>query len=89
MKQDPPRPTLDQLHRQAPWWWIVCQHCLHSRPVALVPFIIRWGPGTSSDMLRRSARCGKCGRKGATLQMPSWGDMGIGFQPFPTGANRG
>jgi hypothetical protein len=51
MKQEPPRPTLDQLQRQAPWWLVVCTHCLHPRPVALTLFIIRWGPGTSSDML--------------------------------------
>jgi hypothetical protein len=30
------------------------------------------GPDASSDMLRRSARCSKCGAKGATLTLPSW-----------------
>src|SRR5262249_52894349 len=65
-----PRPTLEELHRAAPWWWVICDQCLHSTAVALVPFIIRWGPGTSSDVLRRSARCTKCGCKGAALQHP-------------------
>src|SRR5262249_59530279 len=31
----------------------------HSRPMALVPFIFRWGHGTSSDILRRSAVCSR------------------------------
>jgi hypothetical protein len=28
---------------------------LHRKPVAFVPFIIRWGPDASSDMLRLGA----------------------------------
>jgi hypothetical protein len=47
------------------------------------PFIIRWGADTSSNMLRSSARCSHCGRKGASLQHPSWGGSTIGIQPFP------
>ena len=62
--------------------------CLHSTPVALVPFIIRWGPGASSDVLRRSARCTKCGRKGATLQHPVWAGADVGFESFPVGHAR-
>jgi len=30
------------------------------------------GAVASSDMLRRSARCTRCGRKGATIQLPGW-----------------
>ena len=56
---------------------------MHRKPVAFVPFIIRWGPDASTDMLRRSARCTKCGRKGAALQHPSWAGMDVGFEPFP------
>jgi hypothetical protein len=39
-------PTLEQLRRSAPWWWVCCRNarCLHKAPVALTPFIIRWGP---------------------------------------------
>jgi hypothetical protein len=79
----PPTPTLEQLRRGTPWCWVVCENCMHPKPVAFVPFIIRWGPDASSDMLRRSARCTKCGRKGAALQHPSWAGMHIGFEPFP------
>ena len=84
MKTETPRPTLEQLRRGTPWCWIVCEHCMHRKPVALVPFIIRWGPDASSDMLRRSARCSSCGRKGAALQHPSRAGMHVGFEPFPS-----
>jgi hypothetical protein len=51
--------------------------------MALVPLIIHWGANTSSDKLRRCARCTKCGSKGATLQHPGWVGEQIGFAPFP------
>ena len=57
MERAPTIPTLEQLRRGHPWCWVVCERCLHRRPVAFVPFIIRWGPDASSDILRRSARC--------------------------------
>jgi hypothetical protein len=40
------------------------------RAVAIAPFIIRWGPGGWQEMLRRAARCTKCGRRGVELQPP-------------------
>jgi|GEM_PF-5542814 len=40
-------------------------------PATLAPFIIRWGAEASSDVLRQSAVCRKCGHKGATLVHPS------------------
>jgi hypothetical protein len=84
MKRDPPAPTLEELRRDCPWCWVVCERCLHRKAVAFVPFIIRWGPGASSDILRRSARCEKCGAKGgASLQHPSWAGMQVGWEPFP------
>jgi hypothetical protein len=55
---------------------------MHRRPVAFVPFLIRWGPVASSDLLRRSARCGRCGAKGAALQDPSWGAVMSTGNPF-------
>jgi hypothetical protein len=69
------------------WCWLYCNDltCNHSAPVAIAPFVIRWGPDASSDVLRRSARCSKCGRKGATTVRASWVDTEIGFQPFPVG----
>jgi hypothetical protein len=51
--------------------------------MAFAPLVIRWGADTSSDMLRRCARCTKCGTKGATLQQPGWMGEQIGFAPFP------
>jgi hypothetical protein len=80
----PPAPTLGDLRRSAPWLWINCAAgCGHYRPVALAPFIIRYGAEASSDMLRRAALCTCCGHKGATLQHPSWGGSEVGFVPFP------
>jgi hypothetical protein len=83
MKSKPQAPTLEQLRRGTPWCWVVCEHCLHRRAIAFVPLIIRWGPDTSSDLLRRSARCTECGRKGAVFQHPSWAGMDIEWVPFP------
>jgi hypothetical protein len=85
MKPTPSIPTLEQPRRGTPWCWVVCEGCLHRKPVAFVPLIIRSDPDASSDVLRRSARCTKCGRKGAVLQHPNWAGMRIGFEPFPIG----
>ena len=87
MSREPggPAATLEQLRQFAPWVWVYCSnpHCLRSQPVALAPYIIRWGPDASSDMLRAWARCRRCGTKGATLQLPGWGGRSIGVAPFP------
>jgi hypothetical protein len=40
-----PRPTLAQLRERHSWLWVWCERCHHHAPMALVPFIIRWGPG--------------------------------------------
>ena len=41
-------PTLAQLQRSAPgkWCWVYCaaNGCLHHAPMAIAPFVIRWGP---------------------------------------------
>lgn len=71
----PPGPiaTLGELHRWPPHWlWAYCGNHLCKRsyratPLALAPYVIRWGANASSDMLRRSARCTVCGHKGARL----------------------
>jgi hypothetical protein len=84
MKRNLPAPTLEELRRDCAWCWVVCERCLHREAVAFVPLIIRWGSHASSDLLRRSARYGKCGaRGGASLQHPSWGGMDVGWEPFP------
>ena len=78
----PPVPTLSQIQRGTAWVWLVCQSCQHFQPVTLAQFVIRWGPDISSDVLRRSARCHRCGHKGAALQHPSWTGSETGFQTY-------
>ena len=78
-----PVPTLADLHRTTCWLWLDCPACRHRRPAALVPFMIRWGIDASSDRLRRSVSCGKCGHKGAQTYLPSFVDAAVGFEPFP------
>jgi hypothetical protein len=59
-------PTLGQLHDAGPkWLWLYCQAPgrYHHAPAAIAPFVIRWGPEASSDMLRHSARRWACGAK--------------------------
>jgi hypothetical protein len=65
--------------------WVVCERCLHRKPVAFVRSSFAEGPDASSDVLRRSSRCEKCGAKGADLQHPSWHGEQVRWEPFPTG----
>jgi hypothetical protein len=76
-------PDFGASQRQTCWLWLYCRACGRGAPVALAPFIIRWGAKASSDVLRRSGRCGDCGGKGVTLMNPSWQDMQTGLSPFP------
>ena len=78
-------PTLGQLRERQCWIWLHCNRssCMHYVPVALTPIIILLGEDASSDRLRHSARCSKCGSKGATIQLPSWASEDVGYQPFP------
>ena len=91
-KKAPPVPTIGELCRSPGWFWADCynRECSHRRPLPFVPFAIRWGPDTSSDVLhtssdvlRRNLRCTKCGHRGAATMAPSWIDMQVGEQPFP------
>jgi hypothetical protein len=76
--------TLAELRKDACWIWLICNRCMHRRPFALAPFIIRYGGNTSSNLFRNNGRCGRCGKKGGvTIQGPSWAGTEIGFQPFP------
>jgi hypothetical protein len=63
--------------------WAYCGQCQHRRPLAIAPFVIRWGPSTSSDRLRKNLVCQRCGHHGALLYAPSWAGNTIGWQPFP------
>jgi hypothetical protein len=84
----PTVPMLAELRSSSPWVWVYCRKtdCTHRAPMAFVPLIIRWGPDTSSDRLRHSARCTRCGGKGAMLFHPSYVDRIVGFQRVPTTA---
>jgi hypothetical protein len=77
------RTTLGDLQHASPWGWLNCEKCQHHAPLARAVRVIRWGAHTSSDKLRRCARCTACGHKGATIQHPGWAGEHIGFMPFP------
>jgi hypothetical protein len=64
------------------WMWATCDFCGHRRPIAITPYVIRWGPGASSNKLRRALRC-RCGHKGCSIQMPRWIDLTAGVQMWP------
>jgi hypothetical protein len=76
---------LQEMRKLAPWLWVNCLNvrCLHRAPTALAPLIIRGGEHASSDVLRHSAKCSRCGRKGASLTTPSWEGLDTGFASFP------
>jgi len=76
-------PTLAQMAAQVHWWWLVCNHCRHEVAFDLLPLIARWGPDESSDRLRASAKCSKCGHRGARTIMPSWAGADVGWPKFP------
>ena len=78
-----PVATLADLRRVTPWLWVHCERCQHRSPAALVPLIIRWGADASSDVLRRCARCTRCGRKGASIQIPGWGGLEAPIRGWP------
>src|ERR1051326_3586382 len=57
------------------WCWVHCDHhmCRHKAVIAIVPYVIRWGPDDWASMLRQYGRCTRCGRRQVKLLMPSWG----------------
>jgi hypothetical protein len=65
------------------WFWIKCTRCPHMAAVAITPYIIRWGPDGWLEMLRQNARCIECGKRGVSLQHPSWGGNDTGWAPMP------
>lgn len=77
-------PTLGQLHRSPPRWvWIHCHACLYRLPLPLAPFVIRWGPDASSNLMRRNFRCSKCGARSTAIQVPSFTYAQGGYDAFP------
>ena len=85
MQNPPPIPTLKELHQTTPWLWLFCAdlRCGHHVATTLAWAVIRFGPDTSSNVLRQNARCVMCGRRGAILQVPSWKNMSEGDIQFP------
>lgn len=77
--------SLGDVQRTTPWTWAYCerQSCGRGVPLAIAPYVIRWGADASSDLLRKNLTCEKCGWRGASLKHPSWKGTQIGFQPFP------
>ncbi len=69
------------------WCWIKCtnQTCRQMAAVAIVPYIIRWGPDGWQEKLRQTARCSKCGKRGIALQHPIWAGSDTGWAPIPVG----
>jgi hypothetical protein len=57
---------------------------MHKAPVAIAPFVIRWGADAPGDVMRQRLRCAICGHRGAALRHPSWMGSDIGEQPFPS-----
>lgn len=69
--------TLGDLHRYKPrglWFWRPKCHRQVAAP--LVPFVIRFGPDASSDVLRRNRRCRTCAlivvRRSRRRRIPRW-----------------
>ena len=78
-----PVPTLEQLR---PWCWLVCEHCLHRKPVAFVPLITRRGPHASSEPASAIGALHHV-RRGASA--PELDGMDLAWAPFPVSRQRG
>jgi len=65
----PPRGLAD-IRAEYLWLHLYCGRpgCRHYAVVYLTPLIVRWGPAASIEVLRRAARCTKCGHRGATVR---------------------
>ncbi len=87
-----PAASLGAIRRLTSWVWLYCDNvdhrgiCGHYCAIPLAPFIIRWGKDASSDLLRKSFVCSKCGARTTSIKHPSWADRQIGFQMFPSEA---
>jgi hypothetical protein len=80
-----PVETLGQLQAAAPHWcWLSCNMCGHRRAAALAQFVIRWGPNTSGEKLRRTARCTNCANVGARTMHVGWVGTIVEWEEFPT-----
>jgi hypothetical protein len=87
-----PPMTLGEMQQgETKWVWAYCEafdrqwYCQHRAPIALAPYVIRWGADAPGDVLRRNLRCSMCGRRGAALKVPSFRGMNLGPMPWPEG----
>jgi hypothetical protein len=62
-RRRPPLPLRVTKKLDIHWCWIKCTRCPHMRAVAIAPYMIRRGPDGWQDVLRRIARCTKCGKR--------------------------
>lgn len=85
-----PVPSLGHIREGEPWVWIYCANagCNYYRPIALAPYIIRWGADASIDLLRQRVRCSKCGRMGATIKKRSWDAHRQEWQQWPQSSSQ-
>jgi hypothetical protein len=84
--------TLGEMQEgETKWVWAYCEAfsrrwwCSHHAPIALAPYVIRWGADASGDVLRRNLRCSMCGSRGASLKVPSFRGAEAGPSPWPEG----
>ena len=80
-------PSIGKLQQTTPGWmtaWCCHGACGHRGAFALAVFAILWGPGKSSNELRRRLVCPACGRQGMEIMIPSQtGHPGGGWAAFP------
>ena len=78
-----PEPTLGHLREMYGWVWAYCGiPCAHDAAIPLDPIVVRLGAGAPADALRSRLRCTACGRRSATLRVPSIVDHA--FARIPT-----
>lgn len=96
-EREPTRPapagpplTLAGLQRNTTWVHWYCDArlpggglCGFHTPLAVAPYAILWGLRAPATMLRTNLGCPRCHALGGTVKHPSWGDMTIGWEPFP------
>lgn len=91
--REPPRPapTIGELMQpgRLNWFWAQCNHFMSPEcrrtavPMTYARFAILWGLDASSDLIRQRLRCTRCGHRGASTTMPSWGGMQKRYSELP------
>ena len=81
LPRDDEVPTIGELQRVAPWFWLSYSgyNCSHGKPVGVAAFVIRWGADTSSNRLPRT-RGDSAGSSSASVLIRSRTSSGMRFQ---------